>query len=621
MITKILHEKINNIVAKEYEVAPQDFIIEVPDNPKFGNLSTNIAMVLAGKLKQSPIEIAKNLVYRMQEVELAVDINGVKVKIFKNIEFLAPGFINFTYSEEWLNIVLNRTLTDDVSYGTTEYLAKKRTVIEFTDPNPFKVFHIGHLMTNCIGESLARLLESQGAQVKRLNYQGDVGMHVAKSVWGILNKLKDQGKKSLDEMSDVELDEKVAFLGECYAYASSKYSADERAKKEMHYINSMIYKISQVELLKEKDIQPVIEVETFLEPNFEPYAYGDIRNAYITGRKWSLAYFETLYNRLGTHFDKYYFECETGEVGYKIVKDAFEKGEYFEKSEGAIIYRGEKDGLHTRVFINSAGLPVYESKDLGLALMKYNDFEYDDSYIITANEVDDYFKVVFKVLEKLNPHLADKNTHIGHGMMRFKEGKMSSRTGDVVAGDALLNNIRDEVVVRMEENYKDVEGTRYLAERADKIAVGAIKYSILKNSIGSDIIYDHDQSLSLQGNSGPYLMYAYVRANSILEKSGSEEFDPLLVPEVINDAEKLLISKMAEYTIVVHEAAKRLSPSLMAAFLHDFAKTFNSYYAEVPILNEANPVAQKFRLRLVKGVSIILRNGLDLLGIQVVDKM
>lgn len=270
-------------------------------------------------------------------------------------------------------------------------------MIEFTDTNPFKEFHIGHLYSNIVGESLSRLLEAQGANVRRVIYQGDVGMHVAKAVWGFMQNLENKSGQDLvlriANLEEKSLHEKIKFLGDAYSYGSRAFEDDSQAAEQIKVLNKKIY---------DKDIE--------------------VMPAYNVGREWSLKYFETIYARLGTKFDNYYFESEVGPEGSKIVKEYQLKG-IFEESDGAIIFPGEKYGLHNRVFINSLGLPTYEAKELGLAPRKYKDFSYDMSVIVTGNEINEYFRVLLKALELIYPDIAVKTKHISHGMVRIPEGK------------------------------------------------------------------------------------------------------------------------------------------------------------------------------------------------------
>ena len=335
-------------------------------------------------------------------------------------------------------------------------------MVEFTDPNPFKLFHIGHLMSNTIGESIARLYEALGARVLRVNWQGDVGIHIAMAVWAIK-----AGKVGNIPADDAPIMDRVNYLGRAYTAGSLAYrDGGPKIKAEIEAVNAEIYA---------KDNSEVVEI-------------------YNKGKTWSLDYFEEIYKRLGTKFDHYFFESEIGPIGLEIVK---QNPEVFKESEGAIVFKGEEYGLHTRVFVNSKGLPVYEAKELGLNKTKFDLYHPELSIIITGNEINEYFKVLLKVMSLIMPEVAEKTRHIGHGMMRLTTGKMSSRTGDVVTADALIEQTKAKL--------KDKESVKPLLTRKNgktpprPSPSGAIKYSILKQSPGKDIVFDFEKSLAIKG--------------------------------------------------------------------------------------------------------------------------
>ena len=383
--------------------------------------------------------------------------------------------------------------------------------------------------------------------------------------------------------------------------------------------------VSQNILVEQENWQKIVDYQSLVEGQSPPFNLDQITSLYKAGRKWSLDYFETMYEKLGTKFDLYYFESKAGEFGFKAVQDNLRKG-VFKKDQGAVIFEGEKYGLHTRVFVNSKNLPVYEAKDLGLAVMKYEDYPYDRSFIITANEVDEYFRVVLKAMEMVDADLANKTTHIGHGMLGFKHGKMSSRTGEIISGRVLLDLVKEKVVekitqagVSQDEGVK-LEGEK-LRDTAEKVALASIKYSILRSGIGHDIAYDEEEATSLVGNTGPYLLYTCARTSSVLSKAGvlvldarksGFEFDPLEL-DVLRH-----IYKFPEQVVL---AGERLSPNIIAGFAYDLAQKYNAFYSKIPIIKASTEDERKFRLCLTQAVGQVLANSLNLLGIPVVDKM
>jgi arginyl-tRNA synthetase len=452
-------------------------------------------------------------------------------------------------------------------------------MVEYTDPNPFKPFHIGHLMTNAIGESIARIIEANGATVIRANYQGDVGLHVAKAIYGML---KEGGPDGLLPVSN-----QAEIIGMRYSWGSNEYDTNEEAKKEIDTINKKIYEKSD----------------------------SEINILYEHGRKVTLEAFEEIYALLGTKFVHYFFESEMAVVGTKIVREY--TGKVFEESDGAVIFRAEKHDpkLHTRVFINSQGLPTYETKEIGLTVTKFEKENPDLSIIMTAIEQGEYMKVVTKAIEMINTSYSSRMKHITHGMMRLTSGKMSSRKGNIITGESL---IRDSIALVAEKVVEREMSQQEKKEIAEIVGISALKYSILKSSAGSDIIYDQEKSISFEGDSGPYLQYTAVRAQSIIAKAGDEVIENVQPTEEYTSTrlEKLLY----RFEEVVVHAKEEFQPHYIATYLTELASEFNSFYANTKILIDDNPY-KHYHLVLVSAFYITMKNGLHLLGIQTPEKM
>ncbi len=440
-------------------------------------------------------------------------------------------------------------------------------MVEYTDPNPFKEFHIGHLMSNAVGESVSRLLQFSGAEIKRANYQGDVGQHVAKAIWGLK-------KLGLDASSAV-------VLGKAYAAGAKAYEEDAEAKKEIDIINAKVYDHSDAE----------------------------VDSLYAAGRKASLEHFEDIYAMLGTKFDYYFFESETTPIGIGLVHS---NPEVFEMSDGAIVYKGEQDGLHTRVFITSLGLPTYEAKDLGLIKLKADTWPADLSITITANEQAEYFKVMKAAAMRFMPELAKKVRHITHGMMRFASGKMSSRTGNVVTGESLLAELTEAAKARASESRAaDPE------KLAQEVAVAAIKYQVLRQASHKDIIFDKERALSIEGDSGPYLQYAHARACAVIGKAREQGVgeNSSQIPE----SAMPLVRLLHRFPEIVAYAAREFEPHLLTNYVLEVASAFNSWYAVEQILDGTPAAAHK--VAIADAVRCTLKNGLWILGIPAPEKM
>ncbi len=551
-------------------------VIERPADITHGDYATNVALAYAKEAGLSPRELAEKIVEKIREKE---------IEEIKEITIAGPGFINFKLSDEYFSNTLKEVLEQKEQWGGSKILAGKKVVVEYTDPNPFKEFHIGHLMSNTIGESISRIIEVNGAETKRACYQGDVGMHVAKALWRVVKGDDSalQAFPDLNHESVIHDWRELLVKGNAYAFGSKFYETSEVARKEIVEINKKIYERSD----------------------------QHINNFYDQGRQASLDYFETIYKKLGTNFDYYFFESETGEFGKKIV---LENPAIFEQGDGgAIVYKGdEEQGLHTRVFINAEGLPTYEAKELGLAKIKYDWYNYDTSIVITGNEVNAYFKVLLDAMSKVFPDLAKKTMHISHGMLRLPTGKMSSRTGDVITAESLIAQTKEKALTKIS---KELSSQKEQDELAEQIAIGAIKYSILRQATGKDIIFDFEQSLSFEGDSGPYLQYTYARTRSLLEKARDKKVDPLSMHTGTN----LLHKTILYFPEIILRANEEYEPHHIATYLIELAREFNSFYGNTIVLDGGEE--ESYKLALVKAVSQTLRNGLTVLGIPVPERM
>lgn len=569
MIRDILSEEIKRALeALGLGIEPEEIVLDHPSDLSFGDYSTNVAMILAKRSDQNPRDLAEKI---KGKILLA------RNERIKDVQVAGPGFINFYLSEKFFFDNLSEILKKGDTYGQNKNLASQKVLVEYTDPNPFKVFHIGHLMSNSIGEALSRIIEKSSADTKRLTYGGDVGLHVAKAIWGVLLQ-----KEKIEEIREKDEKTQLKFWSDSYVLGSSKYEDDAVAKKEIDDLNKIIF---------DKTDQKINEI-------------------YDWGRGVSIRSFQEIFTRLGSKFDQNFWESEVSESGLRAVEEGLKKN-ILEKSDGAVIFRGENYGLHTRVFVNSRGVPTYEAKDLGLGLKKMELFDFDRSIIITGNEQNDYFKVMFKVLDLLRPEVANKTKHIGHGMLRFSSGKMSSRKGNVISGIDLIEQVKEKVIEKISSREFSGNERENIAEA---VAIGALKYSILKQSPGRDIVFDFDKSLSFEGDSGPYLQYAYARAQSVLTKAEKIFEISANSRAEISAVERILY----QFPEIVERAYSELAPQHIATYLISLASTFNSYYAQNKIIGSENEV---YRLGLTKAVAQVLKSGLNLLGIPILEKM
>ncbi len=570
-IEKIIRDSITGAVG-DLNLPSIDFIVEHPAELAHGDYASNVALVLGKEMKKNPMELAEQIA-GVLKIKVA-PLGSLKVRPWmqswlERVEVVAPGFINFYLSPSFFIEQIGGGLKQGANYGIGNARQGEKILIEYTDPNPFKEFHIGHLMSNTIGEAIARLIAAQGAEVKRACYQGDVGMHVAKAIWGN-EKLKAKNVKQ---------------WGEAYAFGAQVYETDEGAKKEINELNKKIYNRSD----------------------------EAVNKIYDTGKKVSLDYFETIYKRLGTKFDYYFFESESGPIGQKLVEENI--GKVFESSDGAVIFVGEKYDLHTRVFLTKEKLPTYEAKELGVTKLKFEKYLYDQSIVITGNEVASYFAVLKKVLGLILPDLAGKLQHLSSGMLRLPTGKMSSRTGNVITAESLIEEVKLAIKDKIATRDFDDEAKEQITEA---VAVGAIKYSILKASPGRDVIFDTNKSISFEGDSGPYLQYAFVRALAVLKKGEEVKISPNLTPAPTEINE--LARRLTRFPSVVARSATLYAPNLLVTYLTELASTFNAYYAGQKIVDPTDPTSPH-HLALTTLFAQTMKSGLTLLGLPTVERM
>jgi arginyl-tRNA synthetase len=563
-IEQIIKEALINLGVNQDFV----FVVEHPDDISYGDYSTNIAMVCAKELKKKPHDFALDLKNEIEK-NLPNDI--------EKIEIAGPGFINFYLSKNFFSEEIDKILEEGGDWGKNNILDGKKVMVEYTDPNLFKPFHIGHLMANAVGESISRIIEYSGADTIRANYQGDIGLHVAKAIYGLKEFGLPDGSKTVSE--------KAIYIGQCYSKASNLYDDNPLVRNEIDALNKKVYEHQE-----------------------------EIKDIYDWGRKITLEAFETIYRLLDTNFDYYFFESEVMARGLEVVDKNI--GHIFEESEGAIVFEGQKydQRLHTRVFVNSQGIPTYETKEIGITLTKFEKENLDLSIVTTAIEQAEYMKVVQKAISLIYPDIEKKMKHVTHGMMRLVSGKMASRMGNIVTGESLINDSISIVLEKIKDrNFSETERK----DISEKVAVSALRYSILKSHLGADIIYDFDKSISFDGDSGPYLQYTAVRANSILEKS--KTFDLAKRKNIRSDI-SLLEKTLYQFPEMVEKSYINLEPHHIVKYLTELASSFNVFYGQTKILVEEND-CMEYDLKIVKSFYQTMKSGLYLLGIKIPEKM
>lgn len=563
---KNIENKIKEIL-KNLGIEDVSFVVEHPVDFSHGDYSTNVAMVCAKKIGKNPRQLAEEMVaiFRQAQDEFPE---------IQEIQIAGPGFINFCLSREFFTNKIKEILEQKENWGKNEIHKGEKILVEHSSPNLFKPFHIGHAMNGTIGESIKRLAEFSGADVVAMSFPSDISLGVAKAIFIILEKHLEDGQ--------IYKPHDIVLLGEAYVEGTKRYEEDESIQKRVKEISNNLY--------SKKDS---IELKVYEEC-----------------KKFNIEYFEHTTEMLGSKFDSYIYESEAGRVGEKIVND--NTPGIFTRSEGAVVYVPDesKKNINTTVFINSEGNPTYGAKDLGLLDLKFSRFDPDLSIFITDHQQISHFETVLDVAEKINKKWVEKSVHRTHGRMSFCGAKMSSRLGGV----PLVKEMIDEIVGEIKLKRNDLS-----EEDLNAIAIAAIKFGVLRVMAGKNINFDPENSVSFEGDSGPYLQYGIVRAKSVIKKSNNlEKTDNNLNLDnlEITNFEKTI----CKFPSVVERSIEEWAPHHVVIYLLELTREFNSWYNNTKIIDENNP-NMSYNLDVTKAFIQTMENGLWLLGIKVPDRM
>lgn len=555
-----IKDKLKAAISEVFGIDVEPNVTEAPKDFD-ADYSTNVAMQICKQAGKNPRQVAEEIVKALADSGYDIEIAG-------------PGFLNFKSSDDYFKTKIadfGSKFMENISQN--EY-SGQTVICEFSDPNPFKVLHVGHLYTSIVGDSISRLVEFAGGKVVRANFGGDVGLHVAKTIYAV--------RKNGVDTSDIET------IAKCYVEGTRDYEEDEAAHEEITKLNKMIYEIAA----------------NGPEFNYDDAEKAEIAALYWTGREVSYDYFKNFYAKIGVKFDKYYPESTVAMRGLHEVQEHV--GEVYEESDGAIVYKGEKDGLHTRVFINKNGLPTYEAKDVGLIFTKYDDYEFDKSIVITGNDIIDYMKVVLTSISKYAPKLVERTLHLTHGNVRLPGNeKMSSRKGNFLKAVDVLQAVNEA----LEKEHDSLD---------EKVSLGATKYAFLKYKVGGNIIFEPEESVKMTGNSGPYLQYSAVRASKIIGnllqngvKSNGKDWE-------LTERERELIKKIIAYPEELKSIISELAPNKLCTYLYELAQEFSRFYETTKV---AGSEFEFERGQIVLAYLKVLTHGLGLLGIEVPERM
>ncbi len=557
-----MKEAIATLLKKEVLLKKSEIkkLIETPPSPEMGDYAFP-CFSLSKQFKKNPNQIAeelKNKIKFPRQIE-KIEVSGAYLNFFVNRKIFAKNLVN-------------QILKQKNNFGKKKFNLKR--MVEFSQPNTHKSFHVGHIRGTSLGESLARIAEFFGEKVIRANYSGDTGMHIAKWIW-CYKKYHSKEKLKKDE----------SWIALIYVDAVKKLSANEKFQKEVDMVNKKI----------------------------EDKSDKEINALWKKTRQLSIDSWKKIYKELNTHFDMHYFESEVEKRGKEITKELVKKG-IAKISDGATIIDFEEQGLGVLVFLRRDGTVLYAGKDLALAEKKVE--KKMDWYIyVVADEQNLYLKQIFKTLELMKFKEVKKFHHVSFGLVKLPEGKMSSRTGENILYSNFLKEVTDFAKRRIKERTPKIKNNE-LEKRALIISVAAIKYSMLKQRSSKNIIFKKQDALNFEGDTGPYLLYSYARAGSILRKTKSKNKQFKI--KQLNQNEIKIIKKLSQFPEVVLNAYSNFNPSLIANYSYHLAQIFNEFYHACPVIGSEQ---ESFRLALVKSFKHVLENSLNLLGIETLEKM
>ncbi|MCK5137085.1 MAG: arginine--tRNA ligase [Bacteroidales bacterium] len=569
---------------------PEDQIQVQKTRREFIGDFTIVVFPLLRFSRLSPEETANALgSYMVDQSEMLSGFNVIK------------GFLNLLVSQKYWIEFLNGDLRSAVYGFTPVHEGSQKVMIEFSSPNTNKPLHLGHIRNNLLGYSISRILKASGKQVRKVNLVNDRGIHICKSML------------AWQKFGDDETPESSGMKGD---HLVGKY-----------YIKfDQVYK-SQIESLVEEGktrkeaetAAPVIEEAREMLRKWEAED-PEVRALWEMMNNWVYEGFERTYSRLGVSFDQTYYESQTFKLGKEIVQKGVEAGVLYKKEDGSVWADLTDEGLDQKLLLRSDGTSVYMTQDVGTAHQRYNEYGFDSHIYVVGNEQNYHFQVLSIVLKKLGFEWADKLYHLSYGMVELPEGKMKSREGKVVDADDLMDEM-ETTARQMSEELGKLED--YNGEERNSIyrqvGMGALKYFILKVDPKKNMTFDPRESVDFNGNTGPFIQYTYARIRSVIRKGkGHDKF----AGEVhLNDKEISLIRMMYEYPDIIGESSRTLNPSLIANFLYELAKEFNQFYHDYSILSAEKKEEMAMRLLLVEVIGQIIDSGMDMLGIEVPERM
>jgi len=586
-----LSKYITKYIQDNHDIDVQSFEFQLTRKEFKGDL-TLVVFPLLKHIKTNPVQLGEQIGdYLSKNSSLVSEFNVVK------------GFLNLSLTESYFADLVN-TMSQDENFGFRKVTpTSQKVMVEYSSPNTNKPLHLGHIRNNLLGFSVAEIQKAAGKHVYKTQIINDRGIHICKSMlaW------QKYGDGETPESSGVKGDHLV---GRYYVEFDKAYKSEIKD----------LLKEGKTEEEAKKQAPILLEAQNMLKL----WEAGDpeVVELWKTMNQWVYDGFETTYANLGVDFDKNYYESDTYLLGKDHIKSGLETGVFFTKDDGSVWIDLSDDGLDEKIVLRSDGTAVYMTQDIGTAIQRVTDYDIDEMIYTVGNEQDYHFKVLFLILKKLGFEWAEHLYHLSYGMVDLPSGKMKSREGKVVDADDLIEEMTSTAKSISQELGK-LEG--YDDDEKNKlykmIGLGALKYYILKVDPKKRILFDPKESVDFQGNTGPFIQYTYARIQSILRKGKKESKDLNLSTYEFNSKEKALIKILNQFPELVQQAADQYSPALIANYVYDLVKEFNSFYQNVSILGADEEYQIEFRVELARLVGEVIQKSFKVLGIEVPNQM
>ena len=590
-LKKLIEENICNYIVSNYELKVSYIEIQSTRKEYKGDI-TVVIFPLIKLLKKSPLDLGSEIGdHLLSEIKLIENYNVIH------------GFLNLNISNNYYIQLLKKVISQK-KFGISEPNEDSPLyLVEFSSPNTNKPLHLGHIRNILLGSAISNILEANGKKVVRTQIINDRGIHICKSIVAWQNFAKNDTPDITHTKGDHFVGKYYVLFEKIYREQVSDLMKDGYEKKYAEK-NASIFQDAQNLLLKwESGDKEVIKL------------WKKMNN-------WVYRGFQQTYSELNVHFDSNYYESKTYLTGKKVVEKGVADKIFSKKSDGSVWVDLSEDGLDEKILLRSDGTSVYITQDIGTAILRYENNPEMKGVIYTVGSEQDYhFKVLFKILEKLKYSWSHNLHHLSYGMVDLPSGKMKSREGTVVDADEIIDEMKSRASNISDELGKIQDFTLNEKDQLNKmIGMGALKYFILKVDSKKRILFNPDESIDFNGNTGPFIQYTHARIQSILKKGG-ELSDHLNESLIINDKEKQLIKKILEFPSVIKNAGSNLSPATIINYTYDLVKDYNSYYQSVSILKISDKEMKNFRMSLSLMVARIIRNSMNLVGIDVPEKM